>query len=176
MHASGNAIYNTQVDPSNANRIREVGSANLSLSNFETSRRVPIDPINVDAVEISRGPNSNIFGLGGGAGTVNLVGASANLARRSASAVVRFDDVGGWRRSLDLNYPLLRNKLALRGSAVFQRDGSTQKPAAFNTERYNAMLRAQPFRTTSIRASFQQYNGQGNRPNAATLRDGVTYW
>jgi outer membrane receptor protein involved in Fe transport len=33
---------------------------------------VPIDPINIDAVEISRGPNSNIFGLGQGSGTVNI--------------------------------------------------------------------------------------------------------
>src|SRR5262245_35331493 len=80
MNASANPIDNTQVDPTNANRIRGVGSANVSLSNFETSRRVPIDPINIDAVEISRGPNSNIFGLGDAAGTVNMVLSSANLS------------------------------------------------------------------------------------------------
>ena len=174
--SSGQVTDEVQDDPHGSNRIRGMGRANIAMNNFATSGRVPIDPINIEAVEISRGPNSNIFGLGGGAGTVNLVAASANLARRSATAVVRFDDVGGWRRSLDLNYPLIRNKLAARGSAVFQRDGSSQKPAAFNTERYNVMLRAQPFSRTTIRGSYQRYNGLGNRPNAATLRDGVTYW
>ena len=42
-----------------ANRIRGIGSANISMGNFGTSGRVPIDPINIDGIEISRGPNAN---------------------------------------------------------------------------------------------------------------------
>ena len=45
--------------------------------NFETSGRVPIDPLNIDAVEINRGPNSSIFGIGSVAGTVNSVPSTA---------------------------------------------------------------------------------------------------
>src|SRR5688572_22899389 len=174
--SSGQVTDQVQDDPQSANRIRGMGRANIAMNNFATSGRVPIDPINIEAVEISRGPNSNIFGLGDGAGTVNLVGASANLSRSSATAVVRWDDVGGWRRSLDLNRPLIKDKLALRGNMVVQRDSSSQKPAAFDTRRFNVMLRARPFATTTIRASWQKYRGEGNRPNAATLRDGITYW
>ena len=36
-----------------------------------------LDPLNIDAVEISRGPNSSIFGIGNSSGTVNSVPASA---------------------------------------------------------------------------------------------------
>ena len=62
-----------QNNPQGANRIRGIGAANISLNGFASSGRVPIDPSNIDAVEISRGPNSSIFGLGEGSGTVNLV-------------------------------------------------------------------------------------------------------
>jgi outer membrane receptor protein involved in Fe transport len=89
-----------QNNPQGANRIRGIGSANISLSGFGTSGRAPVDPIAIDAVEISRGPNSNIFGLGEGSGTVNLIASSANLARATNVGEMRFDDIGGWRTSL----------------------------------------------------------------------------
>ena len=165
-----------QNNPQGANRIRGMGAANISLSGFATSGRVPIDPSNIDAVEISRGPNSSIFGLGEGSGTVNLVASTANVSRETTSAEFRFDDIGGWRTSLDLNRPIFRSKLALRVSAVYQHDEYRQKPSGFENRRLNAMLRFQPFQSTSLRAAFSSYSGVGTRANAVTPRDAVTYW
>ena len=165
-----------QDNPQGANRVRGIGSANIAVDNFATSGRVPIDPINIDAVEISRGPNSNIFGLGEGSGTVNMVASSANLSRETTMAEARIDDLGGWRTSLDLNRPLVRGKFGIRASAVLQHDAFPQKPSGFDTRRFNAMFRAQPFRHTSIRASYQYYHGGGNRPTAITPRDAVSWW
>src|SRR5215213_10302023 len=70
---------NVEKNPQGANRIRGVGAANITFGNFAGSGRVPIDPINIDAVEISRGPNANIFGIGNASGSVNSVPAAANL-------------------------------------------------------------------------------------------------
>ena len=70
-----------QLMPESANRIRGLNPANISFGNFETSGAIPLDPLNIDAVEISRGPNSSLFGLGTGGGTVNSVPSSANLTR-----------------------------------------------------------------------------------------------
>ena len=165
-----------QDNPQGANRVRGIGRANIAVDNFATSGRVPVDPINIDSVEISRGPNSNIFGLGEGSGTVNLVAATANLNRASNTASVRVDDLGGWRTSIDLNRPIIPGKLALRGSAVYQRDEFPQQPSGFDTRRYNIMLRAQPFKYTTIRGSFQAYRGEGTRATAITPRDGVSWW
>lgn len=165
-----------QNNPQGANRIRGVGSANISLNNFATSGRVPLDPINIDAVEISRGPNSSIFGLGEGSGTVNMIASSANLSRNSAATEVRFDDMGGWRTSLDVNRTLRRGKLAVRVSGVYQHDEWRQKPSGYETRRFNAMLRVQPFKDTSLRASFQSYHAVGTRASAVTPRDAVSYW
>jgi hypothetical protein len=169
----GDSIQN---DPQGANRIRGMGAANISLNNFATSGRVPLDPINIDAVEISRGPNSNIFGLGQGSGTVNLVGATAGLNRSTTIAEVRFDDVGGYRTSLDLNRPIIRGKLGARASAVYQHDAYRQKPSGTTSRRYNFMLRAQPFKNTTVRASFQHYELYGTRASTITPRDTVSYW
>lgn len=165
-----------QNNPQGANRIRGMGAANISLGNFATSGRVPLDPIAIDAIEISRGPNSSIFGLGEGSGTVNMVASTANLNRATSVAELRFDDLGGWRTSLDLNRPLVRGKLALRTSAVYQHDEWKQKPSGFETRRFNAMVRYQPFRNTSIRGAFNSYHGVGTRPTSVTPRDAVTYW
>ena len=173
---NGMVTDNIQNNPQGANRIRGVGPANLALNNFATSGRVPVDPISIDSVEISRGPNSNIFGLGGGAGTVNLIAASAALNHQTTTAVVRMDSLGGYRTSLDVNRPLIKGKVALRASVVYQHDGYNEKPSGATTRRLNFMLRAQPFKNTSVRASFQAYDFYGTRANTITPRDAVSYW
>ena len=98
---NGRVADSVMSDRESANRVRGIGAANISRSGFATSGRVPVDPIDIDAVEISRGPNSSIFGLGEGSGTVNMVGASANLNRASTTTQLRFDSTGGWRTSFD---------------------------------------------------------------------------
>jgi outer membrane receptor protein involved in Fe transport len=65
---NGMAVDNIQNNPQGANRIRGMGPANITFNNFSTTGRVPVDTLNIDALEISRGPNSSIFGIGEGAG------------------------------------------------------------------------------------------------------------
>ncbi|MFM9079022.1 MAG: TonB-dependent receptor plug domain-containing protein, partial [Opitutaceae bacterium] len=137
------------LNPNGSNRVRGVGAANISFGNFETSGRMPLDPSVLDAVEISRGPNSTVFGLGNASGTVNMAPASANLSRDRTQASVRVDSFDGGRTSLDLNRVLRPNVLALRPSAGYQRDGYTRKPAGTDTRRLNGMVRYQPFRGTT---------------------------
>ncbi|HVS51086.1 MAG TPA: TonB-dependent receptor plug domain-containing protein [Opitutaceae bacterium] len=173
---NGMVTDNIQNNPQGANRVRGGSAANIALNNFATSGRVPLDPINIEAVEISRGPNSNIFGLGQGSGTVNLVGASASLSRASSTVEFRADDIGGYRGSIDINRPIYRDKLAVRVSSVYQHDAYRQKPSGATTHRYNIMVRAQPFKNTTVRASYQLYDFFGTRPNTITPRDAVSYW
>lgn len=176
INRNGQLNDNVQSDRESSNRLRGIGAANISRSGFATSGRVPIDPIDIDAVEISRGPNSSIFGLGEGSGTVNMVASSANLNRSSSRTQMRADNTGGWRTSMDLNRPIVSGKLALRVSAVYQHDEDYQKPSGYDSRRFNAMLRFQPFKNTTLRGSFQSYRADGARATAVTPRDGVTYW
>lgn len=176
VNRKGYITDKVMTDRQSSNRLRGIGSANVSRSGFATSGRVPVDPIDIDAIEISRGPNSNLFGLGEGSGTVNMVAASANLNRAITTTQVRFDNNDGWRTSFDLNRPLIKGKLAARVSGVYQHDEDVQKPSGMNTRRLNAMIRLQPFKYTTLRASFQSYFSDGTRANTMTPRDGISYW
>ena len=173
---NGSVSDNVQLNPTNANRVRGIAPANISLNNMGTMGRVPIDPINIDAVEISRGPNANVFGLGNPSGTVNMVAAAANLTRDRSQVQFRGDSYGGYRTSLDMNRVLLKGVLAVRGSAVFQHDGYERKPSGTDSERLNGMVKYQPFKSTTITASTSYYRMNGNRPNAVMPRDNISYW
>lgn len=173
---NGSVSDNVQLNPTQANRIRGLEPANVSYGNFETMGRVPVDTLDIDALEVSRGPNSSIAGLGNPSGTVNQVPSMANLSRNKAEAQFRTDSYGGYRTSLDLNTVLVKRKLALRLSSAFQHEGFERKPSGVNTERYNAMFKYDPFPTTSITAGVRYYHQYGVRPNFSTPRDNISYW
>ncbi len=173
---NGSVADNVQLNPTQANRIRGIAPANNSLGNIETMGRVPVDPIGIDSIEISRGPNANVFGLGNPSGTVNLVPSSANLTRDFAQVVFRADSYDGFRNSLDVNRVLLKGKLAIRASQVYQHEGFTRKPSGVDTERYNGMIKYQPFKNTTITGSYSYYKMSGTRPNFLPPRDNISYW
>jgi len=173
---NGQAIDVTSLEPNSANRIRGVSSANTAFGNFETTGRVPIDPVNIDAVEISRGPNSNIFGLGKAGGTVNVLPASANLQRNRSELGLRWDSYDGYRTSLDLNRVLVKGKLSIRGSGVFQHEGFVRKPSGTDSLLLNGMVKYQPFKKTVLTASYSKYRIDGTRANMVMPRDAVTAW
>ncbi|MFZ9838283.1 MAG: TonB-dependent receptor plug domain-containing protein [Opitutaceae bacterium] len=173
---NGGVNDSVQGSPQTANRIRGIDSANMALGNFAANSSIPLDTYNVDAVEISRGPNSNIFGLGNTSGTVNILRSQANLTRAFNSFTLRGDSYGGYRTSFDLNRPLLRQKLAVRVSGVYESKGFQRKPSAEISRRGQAAVTYRPFTTTTVRASYESYHNYARRPNAVTPRDAVTYW
>ncbi|MEY4941268.1 MAG: hypothetical protein RIQ93_3003, partial [Verrucomicrobiota bacterium] len=157
---SGGINDQVQSEPQTANRIRGVGAAgqnnagaNTAWGNFSSNNKIPFDLYNVAAVEISRGPNSNLFGLGAASGTVNIVPTQANLERRTYGATLRFDDWGGHRESLNLNTPLVPGKLGLRVAGVKENKGFTRKPASEHIQRAFATVLYRPFQNTTIRGS-----------------------
>ena len=176
VNRNGDVQENVSLNPTGANRVRGIAAANISLGNFETMGRVPIDPLGLESVEISRGPNASVFGLGNPSGTVNMVPASANLSRNRAQFQARADSYGGYRTSLDVNRVLWNGKLALRASGAFQHDGFIREPSGVNTVRSNAMVKFRPFQKTTIAASYSVYRMNGNRPNASPPRDNISYW
>jgi hypothetical protein len=173
---NGSVADNVQIDPINSNRVRGIAPANISLGDIQTMGRVPIDPIDIDSIEISRGPNANVFGLGNPSGTVNLVPTAANTSRSFSQATERTDSYGGYRSTLDLNRVLWQNKLAIRASGVFEHDGYIRKPSGTNIVKYNGMIKFRPFKGTMINATVNYYHMNGNRPNELPPRDNISYW
>ena len=176
FNRNGQPTSDAQLNPQSANRIRGLSSANVTLGNFATAGWTPNDPLNIDAVEISRGPNASIFGIGNVGGTVNTIPAAANVTRNKSQVTTRADSNDGYRATLDLNRVLLPGMLAVRGSAAYQHDGFHLKPSGTYTTRYNGMIKYRPFKQTMLTASHSAYQMHGNRPNVTPPRDGVTDW
>ena len=176
VNNAGSVADNVMNNPRGANRMRGIGSANIAFGNIATSGLSPVDPLNIDGVEISRGPNANVFGLGSPGGTLNMIPATANFSKDRTSTGVRGDSLGGYRFELDANRVLLKNRLGLRVSSAFQHDGYQRKPSGTDSLRYNGMVKYQPFKWTTLNASYAYYRMHGNRPNTIMPRDGVSYW
>ncbi len=173
---NGGVNDNVQGSPQTSNRVRGLDTVNTARDNFTSNSNIPIDPYNIDAVELSRGPNSNIFGLGNSSGTVNIITSQANPTRNSASVALRVDSYGGYRGSLDVNHALIPNQLAIRFSTVHQTTAYQRKPSADETNRYQIALAYRPFAKTKIKAAYENYRNYARRPNSVTPRDAVTYW
>lgn len=163
-------------DPNTANRIRGMNATNIAIGNFVSNRKVPFDVYNIDSVEISRGANSNLFGLGTGSGVVNLVRSAANVQRRSTSIAGRADSTGGTRGSFDVNQPLILNKLAIRVSGVAQNKAFEREPSYDDTRRLYGALTWKPTKKTTFRFSGEHYTREAQVPNYVTPRDFISDW
>jgi outer membrane receptor protein involved in Fe transport len=163
-------------NPQTANRVRGLGTANVSVGNVAISSAIPLDTYNVDAVEISRGPNSSIFGTGEVSGSVNLVPASANLSRAFTKSSVMASSVGTLRGTVDISRPIVKNKLAVRVSGLVEDRGYTRKPAYDKTRRYTLGATLKPFANTTIKYSFEKYDEHYSRPNSAMPREWMSLW
>ena len=176
LDSRGVLFDNVAGNPQGDNRVRGLSAANISIGNFASNGTVPIDTYNLDSVEISRGPNSSIFGLGDASGTVNLNPSSANTSRETTSVSGRMDNWGGWRTSVDINRPIFRNKLALRVSGVYEEKGYVRKPSIDQTQRWQGALTYKPFKSTTIKLSYETYHNFNQRPNSQPPADDVTFW
>ncbi len=118
-----------------ANRIRGLGRPSTTVNFYQAVQGVPFDSYNTGSVEINRGPNSLLFGLGNPAGIVNQSTARAILGSNSARVRVRFDDRGSNRISARFNKSLIEDKLAILGAVLMDNRAFERKPSYDDTER-----------------------------------------
>ncbi len=176
LDRTGAVTDNVSLDPNNANRVRGIGSANIAFNNIAMSGRVAVDPLWMDSLELSRGPNANIFGLGNSSGTVNQVPSTANLTRDFTKLEFRGDSYGGWRASFDANRMLLKNKVALRASYANQHTAFVRKPSGEDARRLSLQAKVRPFQNTTVAVSWYNFRNASVRPNFTTPRDYITSW
>jgi len=165
--------------PGSANRVRGLAAADNTRDFFVTD--IPWDGFNVDRIDIQRGPNSILFGLGSPAGIVNA--AMRNAEFRDVNATeIRFGSYDSLRASLDLNKELIAETLALRISALRDHEKFQQNPAYENDERIYAAVRFDPqlfadrsFRT-SLKFKFEHGEIEANRPRTVSPNDSITPW
>ncbi|HET7536516.1 MAG TPA: TonB-dependent receptor plug domain-containing protein, partial [Candidatus Didemnitutus sp.] len=159
-----------------ANRVRGIGVPSSAVNYYPAIGQIPLDSYNVQSVEISRGPNSMLFGLGSPAGIVNQSVAQAALNKSSTNVTVRFDQYGSYRGSLSFNRGLIDDKLAIYGAFLYDNRQFDRKPSYDLTRRQYGAFTFKPFSKTTLSGFVEGYSNDNRRPNTLTPRDFVTQW
>lgn len=135
-------------------RIRGFGGATVTRDYFPWA--MTSDSFNVERVDVSRGPNAVLFGIGTPGGVVNTTSKQAMLNSRKNRAAIT---VGSWnqrRGELDLNFPLIRDTLALRVNTVLE-DKDGEREFEFLKQKGLALAATyRPFKNSYLRAGVER--------------------
>ena len=165
-------------NPQGGNRIRGLGSADITRSFFATD--IPLDAYNTENIEIQRGPNSILFGLGSPAGIINGTLKAPRLGQRKFETELRVNNYGGTRESIDANIPLLPNTLGARINLLREDEKFRQKNTYADTTRGTASVRWEPKLArsifTQITANLELGETDSSRPRFSLPLDMFSNW
>lgn len=172
--AAGNDFNDAIGQASPATRIRGLLSADRTRDYFISD--IPTDGYNIDRVEISRGPNSMLFGLGSPAGIFNQSIIKADTHRSKTTIGTQLDNYGSYRTTLDTNQVLIKDKLALRVAGVYA-DSQYYQDFAFDRKKAGTLAATwRPFKDTTIKVTTEYGRDDSNRPESRPPTDRFTYW
>ncbi|MDP0499818.1 MAG: TonB-dependent receptor plug domain-containing protein [Verrucomicrobiota bacterium JB022] len=167
------------VAPQNNTRVRGLDSAD-NVRNFFLSD-IPWDGYNVGRVDLQRGANSMLFGIGSPAGIINT-----NLREAQYNTMgeveYRFSEHDSHRVSGDYNVEVLDDELAVRVIGLYEDEKFQQKPAFERDKRVFGSARWDPkllkFENASTTIKFNYENGEirSNRPRSTPPIDRITPW
>jgi len=169
----------TFTTPNSNTRVRGLTSADNTRNFFMTD--IPWDAYNVDRVDMQRGANSILFGMGSPAGIINTSTKTAQY-RTFGELEFRYGSYGTNRVSLDYNHALLEDELAFRVATVRNDEKYKQKPAysldrrIFATARYEPKFLSRNGAKTTIKVNYESGTIKSNNPRVITPIDLITPW
>ncbi|MCB1124167.1 MAG: hypothetical protein KJT03_21630, partial [Verrucomicrobiae bacterium] len=128
---------------------------------------IPFENYNTGRIEINRGANAILFGLGSPSGVLNA-GLNRAVFDTINSVDVRVQDGGkhySTRGSVDFNRVLIEDRLAIRVNALQSDRSYSQKPAFQDQERYYVTATWTPLQNTNIRLSYENGHIRANNPD-----------
>ena len=174
---AGTQVY-TENTISATTRVRGLASADNTRDYFLSD--IPWDGYNVGRVDLQRGPNSILFGVGSPAGIVNTSLNNANF-KTAYHYEIRVDEYGSLRNVVDLNQSIVPGLLAVRVALVDDKALYEQKPAYNNSSRQYVALRFDPKlfgenSHTTVSAKYEQGNISSNNPRDIPPDDDYSMW
>ena len=154
-------------------RIRGMTSAGRSRNLVPSL--IPFDSYNTSRIEINRGANSVLVGLGSPAGIIDSSVSEAGW-RNEHKLTVRADNFGSFRTALDLNRVIVKDKLAFRVAGLNDETKYKQDPAFRDDRRYYGAATYRPFRSTTIVATFEKGWIDSTLPRQDAPRDYITHF
>jgi hypothetical protein len=166
--------------PNSNTRVRGLTSADNTRDYFVSE--IPWDSYNTERVDMQRGPNAILFGLGSPAGIINSSTNTANFDASTGNVEVRADRWGSFRTSVDYNQIIIPGELAVRFDALYDDTKFRQQQAYEKDKRMYAALRYAPSFlnndnvTTQLRVNYEHGEIDANRPRTLTPTDTITAW
>ncbi len=161
-------------NPQSNTRIRGLASADLTRDYFPTT--ITFDSYNTDRVEVNRGPNATLFGLGSPGGIINNQTIQPMLRKGSSAVEFNAASFGTTRSSLDVDRTLFAGRVGFRFAAVYGDERFEQNFAFERNRRAFLAVRAKPFANANVRVSYEKGDIDANRPRANSPRDVLTRW
>jgi len=180
-NAQGIGDRNSLIRPDNATRVRGLDAADNTRNYFLTN--IPWDSYNVDRVEIQRGPNSILFGVGSPAGIINTTTISAKMDGNSGKIEHTYGKFGSNRISGDYNIEIIDDVLAVRVAGLWDHAKYRQRPGFENDERIFAtatwqkqILPEEWAGKTQLRVSAEKAEVESNNPRWLPPVDNISLW
>ena len=173
----GGAEATRLTNPAGINRGRGLTAVDNTRNFFPTD--IPWDGYNVSRVDMSRGPNSFLFGTGSPSGISNVATNEAVFKDRGAFEA-HYASYGTTRESLDINKVLVDDQAAIRLNLVNDDRLFQQEPAFNHSQRAYGAIRLDPkfLRTrtayTKIQASYEHGEVESNNPRILPPLDYLT--
>jgi outer membrane receptor protein involved in Fe transport len=167
------------LNPVSAQRTRGLDAADNTRDYFVSD--IPWDSYNTDRIDILRGPNSFLFGLGSPAGIQNAGLQNAIFTNRG-TVEYRIASYGSQRADLNVNHVLIDDVLSIRIAGLMDHENFRQEPAFENDNRVYAALRwdpkliKNPAFHTSFKVKYEAGDIKANRPRNITPLDQITAW
>ena len=169
-------------DPDGTARIRGIAAPDRTRNFFVTD--IPFNTYNTERVDINRGANSFLFGLGSPAGLLNNALSKARFVN-SGELRVRisngeshklFNDNPSTQTSFKLNRVLIEDKLAIHVALLQDRQIYRQKPTYKDDDRVYGSMTFQPFgdSRTVLRAHFETGEIIGNAPDVLLPQENLS--
>jgi outer membrane receptor protein involved in Fe transport len=163
-------------------RVRGLAAATNARNFFRNN--LPMDSYNTERVEINRGANALLFGVGSPAGIINTTTAAANLQRSFGNVELSIGSHDTNRVVLRYNQVLLPDELAIRFAGLRNRQQFQQKFTFTDDDRIylagawdiKALRKRGILTSTTLRASMEDGKIESNRPRVLTPSDRLSSW
>src|SRR5687767_2426536 len=134
-------------NPDGTTRVRGLSAPDRARNFFKTD--IPFDSFNTDRIDVNRGANSFLFGLGSPSGLTNTGLARAQF-RNNNELSTRIgsgnDDTPSYRASFKFNRVLKKDLVAIHAAVLTDRTKYRQEPTHKDDDRQYGAITIRPFR------------------------------
>lgn len=154
-------------------RIRGLASADLTRDYFTTL--IPLDMFNTDRIEVQRGANSTLYGLGSAGGIINASTSKADFLGNRGRVRFETDQYGTARASARYNV-MVNDTIAIRLAALREDKQFEQTQPFLEDDRYFAAVTVKLPGNLTVRGNYEHGERHGSAVDANPPNDGITPW